>query len=206
MSSQFQPSWPAELYAQARPDYPASVIEAILDAPSSSSPLNIIDLGAGTGICSKLLIQACQKSAKGNHQLASITSLDAAPNMLKELSRTLFDSGGLIPELQEKGELDSKVKTGTGVAKFEEFDASRFDLKGKVDLITIAQAWHWCSDWNKSLNNLADSLQPGGVLALVWNLEDREGAAWVGQVRDAYEVYENDTPQCERLFFFSSLP
>jgi hypothetical protein len=135
-----QPSWPAELYAQARPDYPAPIIEAILDAPDTSSPLQIIDLGAGTGICSRLLINACSKSAEGKHQLASITSLDAAPNMLKELSRLLFEPGGLIPELQSKGELDSSVKTATGVSKFEDFDASKFGLQGKTDLITIAQA------------------------------------------------------------------
>jgi predicted O-methyltransferase YrrM len=139
MSTKVQPTWPAELYAQARPDYPPQIISAIFDAPTSSAPLNIIDLGAGTGICTKLLIQACQKSANGKHQLGNITSLDAAPNMLKELARTLFEKGGLVPELQEKGELDRNVETNTGVATFESFDAATYDLQGKVDLITIAQ-------------------------------------------------------------------
>jgi predicted O-methyltransferase YrrM len=134
-----QPTWPAELYAQARPDYPAQIIQAVLDSPASSAPLNIVDMGAGTGIGSRLLIEGCRKSAEGNRQLASITSLDAAPNMLKELSRILYDKGGLVPELQSKGELDSNVKTATGVSKFEDFDASSFDLQGDTDLITIAQ-------------------------------------------------------------------
>jgi hypothetical protein len=68
---------------------------------------------------------------------------------------------------------------------------------------------------------MADALRPGGVLAIFWNLEDRDGgkytsvdgvmpyantdstssclgtAAWVAKVRDFYEKYENDTPQCE---------
>ncbi|UZJ55891.1 hypothetical protein CBS101457_005211 [Exobasidium rhododendri] len=195
MSSKPQPTWPAELYAQARPDYPPQIIEALFDASTSSEPLNIVDMGAGTGICTKLLIQACQKSANGKHQLGSITSLDAAPNMLKELARTLFEQDGLVPGLQKKGELNEHVKTNTGVATFETFDASVFDLQGKVDLITIAQAWHWCSDWEKGLRNMADALKKGGHLALIWNLEDRNGACWVAQVRDLYEVHENDTPQ-----------
>lgn len=69
------------------------------------------------------------------------------------------------------------------------------------------------------MNNIAKALKSGGVLALLWNLEDREAgelrgvvvvpgdvltcaswdssANWVAQVRDLYEVYENNTPQCE---------
>lgn len=139
MSTKVQPSWPADLYAQARPDYPPQVVNAILDSTASSAPLNIIDMGAGTGIFTKLLIQASSKSAGGKHQLASITSLDAAPNMLKELSRIMYDQGGLVPELQQKGELDQIIKTATGVATFEDFDAAKYGLEGKVDLITIAQ-------------------------------------------------------------------
>ena len=139
MPSAVNPSWPAELYALARPDYPAEVVEAILSSPASKEPLNVVDLGAGTGICSKLLIQACKKSSKGNHKLASITSLDAAPNMLEELSKTLYQSGGFVPQLQEKGELNQELKTGTAVSKFEDFEVSKFGLQGKLDLITIAQ-------------------------------------------------------------------
>lgn len=139
MSNSTKPSWNAELYAQARPDYPDSIISAILEAPSSNSPLNIVDLGAGTGICSKLLIQACSKSAPGNHELASIISLDAAPNMLKELSKSLYEPGGFVSSLQGKGQLSHNIKTGTGVAKFEDIELSRQGLQGKVDLITIAQ-------------------------------------------------------------------
>jgi len=139
-TTKIQPTWPAELYAQSRPDYPAQIIHAALDSPASTAPLNIVDMGAGTGICTKLLVQACQKSTNGEKfQLGSITSLDAAPNMLKELSRTLYEQGGLVPDLQSKGELDQSVKTATGVATFETFDVSKYGIQGSVDLITIAQ-------------------------------------------------------------------
>jgi hypothetical protein len=38
-------------------------------------------------------------------------------------------------------------------------------------------------------------LRPGGIFAPIWNLEDRERASWVAQVRDTYEPFEGDTPQ-----------
>jgi hypothetical protein len=38
-------------------------------------------------------------------------------------------------------------------------------------------------------------LKPGGTLAFIWNLEDRKTARWVGKIRDAYEAYEQGTPQ-----------
>ena len=178
MSTRNGPSWPAKLYAQARPDYPTPILDALLDAPAATSPLHVFDIGAGTGICSRALIEACQKSRGTGHHLASITSLDAAPNMLEELSETLYAPGGLVPSLQQKGELEAGLATATGVSKFEDFDAGNFGMREKVDLITIAQAWHWCSDWETSLGNMADALRPGGVLALVWNLEDREAGAF----------------------------
>ncbi len=32
-------------------------------------------------------------------------------------------------------------------------------------------------------------------MVLIWNLEDREAATWVGKLRDHYEKYEDNTPQ-----------
>lgn len=59
------------------------------------------------------------------------------------------------------------------------------------------QAWHWCPNFNLALSSISKSLKPGGILALIWNLEDRETAPWVGKLRDFYEVHEDNTPQCE---------
>jgi len=59
----------------------------------------------------------------------------------------------------------------------------------------LTQAWHWCPDFNAALTHIAGSLRPGGVLALIWNLEDRDAAPWVARLRDIYEVYESGTPQ-----------
>jgi SAM-dependent methyltransferase len=43
--------------------------------------------------------------------------------------------------------------------------------EGSMDLLTIAQAWHWC-DHRVTLHEAARVLAPGGRLCLVWNQLD----------------------------------
>ena len=51
-----------------------------------------------------------------------------------------------------------------------------------VDLVTIAQAWHWM-DAARAAIEIARVLRPGGTLALVWNIRD-ESVAWVRQLSE----------------------
>jgi len=46
-----------------------------------------------------------------------------------------------------------------------------------VDVITVAQAWHWVDPLAASAE-AARVLAPGGVLALIWNIRD-ENAEWL---------------------------
>lgn len=46
-----------------------------------------------------------------------------------------------------------------------------------VDLVTMAQAWHWV-DAERASAEVARVLAPGGVVALVWNIRD-ESEPWV---------------------------
>ncbi|SMQ71287.1 class I SAM-dependent methyltransferase [Agreia sp. VKM Ac-1783] len=66
-----------------------------------------------------------------------------------------------------------------------------------VALITVAQAWHWVDVPATSLE-VARVLEPGGALALVWNIRDSE-VDWVarlGEVMGASEAekYDSQTP------------
>lgn len=61
------------------------------------------------------------------------------------------------------------------------------------DAIFVGQAFHWFAD-EPSLKEMARVLKRGGVLCLIWNLEDAS-VAWVKRVREAYEKHDGDVPQ-----------
>lgn len=57
---------------------------------------------------------------------------------------------------------------------------------GSVDLVTVAQGFHWF-DAPKALAEIRRVLRPGGGLAMIWNVRD-ETVGWVrelGQIKDA---------------------
>lgn len=172
MSEPFKPTWPAALYAAARPSYPTELIDEMLSAPSSSStaaagssssssssiPLNIVDLGAGTGICTRMLLDSCVRKQL---PLSSVTALDASPSMLQQLEKDLFGSASsgsgsgsepsqqaYVPSLKQAGKLPADTKTHCAEAKFETIDLAHLGIEGTVDLLVIAQVrGHAVAPW-----------------------------------------------------------
>lgn len=67
----------ARLYAVARPSYPARVVEWIVDAPD----LEIVDVGAGTGLFTALLAELSR----------AVTAVEPSSRMLDELRAALPD-------------------------------------------------------------------------------------------------------------------
>lgn len=61
------------------------------------------------------------------------------------------------------------------------------------DAVTIAQAFHWMSTLD-ALRDIHRVLRPGGLLALLWNMESRS-VPWVASLRDIYEKYDTNIPQ-----------
>jgi len=80
-----------------------------------------------------------------------------------------------------------------------EVRAGTFDNTGlgdaSADFVAVAQAWHWCPDYDAGMKEIARILKPDGVAFFIWNLEDRDAAKWVRAVRDFYEKFEQNTPQ-----------
>jgi SAM-dependent methyltransferase len=151
------------------------VIDTVLKATGASqTPLNYVDLAAGTGIFTRLLIDACTQRPGNSFRLKSITAVEPAEGMRTELSRLLFDKGGFVPQLKSQDLLQDSVQTTAVEGRFDSIDLSSLELQGNVDLLTIAQAWHWCEDWDAALKTIAQVLKKDGILAIVWNLEDRE--------------------------------
>ncbi|KAN0059709.1 hypothetical protein ACQY0O_008281 [Thecaphora frezii] len=183
------------LYDRARPTYPIEAISRILaeSQPSTGAPLRIVELGAGTGICTRMLLaQATTPASDGAPPvgIASLRAIEPSAGMRSAFEKLIASDAGVVGELKQKGQLNPNVEVTVEEGTFEDFDAGM-----ENDVVVVAQAFHWCSDFNKALTTAAQTLRKGGVLALIWNLEDREAAPWVGKLRDFYEAYEDGTPQ-----------
>jgi ubiquinone/menaquinone biosynthesis C-methylase UbiE len=68
---------------------------------------------------------------------------------------------------------------------------------GSAGLVTVAQAWHWV-DVPVASREIARVLEPGGALALVWNIRD-DRVDWVARVgevlgQSAGEAFDSVTP------------
>lgn len=172
---------------------PAEAIDAILAAPHATQPLRIAEIGAGTGIATRELLAAGERHGG----IARLDAFDPSEGMLQHLRRSLFgtpDAPGVVATLQARGALAANAQVRVAEGAFDTFEAGHDN-----DLVVIAQAWHWCPNFDQALAHIAQALRPGGVLALLWNLEDREAAPWVAQLRDLYEPYEDGVPQYRHM-------
>ncbi|KAJ9480306.1 Methyltransf_11 domain-containing protein [Pseudozyma hubeiensis] len=201
--SGFDSSGGSGLYDRARPSYPPAAIASIVaEATNSSSPspLRIVELGAGTGIATRMLLAAATStSADGTPPpgIASLTAIEPSAGMRSHFESAIASgANSLKQQLQDKGLLSPSASITIEDGAFESFDAGSGN-----DAVVVAQAWHWCQDWDAALGQVAKALRSDGILALIWNLEDREAAPWVAQIRDLYEKYEDNTPQYRHMYW-----
>ncbi|KZO95737.1 S-adenosyl-L-methionine-dependent methyltransferase [Calocera viscosa TUFC12733] len=160
-----------ELYDRARPSFPHTAIDKIWQAlPARTAPLNILEMGCGTGLFTRSLLSHPQFAQHTGTLLATDPS---------EGMRSVFMQRTHDPRVRcEEGTFDSLPAED-----------------GWADLVVAAQAWHWCPDHDKALTEIHRVLRPSGVLCLIWNMEDRTASPWVASLRDTYEPYEQGTPQ-----------
>jgi len=159
-----------EAYDTYRPTYPESQLDFIAsNLPKQEGPLNVLELGSGTGIFTRCLL----KHKTLGPAVKELHAVEPSKGMRDRFIETVQD-----PRVSCRDGLFDK----TGAAD------------GWADLIVVAQAWHWCPDYNRALSEFARVLKPGGIAVFIWNLEDL-GTPWVAQIRDLYEVYDVGTPQ-----------
>ncbi|KAA1471123.1 S-adenosyl-L-methionine-dependent methyltransferase [Dentipellis sp. KUC8613] len=162
-----------ELYDKARPSYQANALSYIRQSVKAQPPLNIVErvpIGAGTGIFTRALLAHPEWSTS----IQKLSALEPSAGMREVFAKSVSDERVTINE----GFFDN-----TGVPD------------GQADLVVIAQAFHWCPDFDAASKEFSRILKPDGIVALIWNLEDRDAAGWVGQLRDRIEAYEQGTPQ-----------
>ncbi|KAF9815295.1 hypothetical protein IEO21_04658 [Rhodonia placenta] len=159
-----------ELYDRARPSYPPATLAHIRQSVRGSPPLNVVELGSGTGIFTRALLAHPDWASS----VKQLKALEPSEGMRDVFTKTV-------------GNEHVSVSDGT-------FDITGVE-DGWADLVVIAQAFHWCPDYEKASAEFGRILKPDGIVAFIWNLEDRDGAAWVAQLRDRIEQHENGTPQ-----------
>jgi ubiquinone/menaquinone biosynthesis C-methylase UbiE len=168
----------ADAYDHARPRFPLDAIRDVLaslslDTSDSGTNVAMCDLAAGTGIFTRNLLAVLQEQS--------------------QLSRVAVDAVEPVAGMREK--LTETTSGAEQLRRVLEGTAQRMPVAdGSYDVVWIAQAFHWFATI-ESLREVRRVLKPGGTLVLVWNMEDRDAAAWLGELRDVYEQYDIGVPQ-----------
>ena len=142
-------------YTRGRPAYPEALVDAIVEAARLGPPPGgvVADVGSGTGVSSEPFLR------RGY----TVHAVEPNAAMRRAAEEALGGYPGFVS-------VDGSAEATTLP------DAS-------VDLVTVAQAFHWF-DQGATRREFARVLRPGGAVALFWNWR------WLGGTpfMDAYEA------------------
>ncbi|MDQ2977982.1 MAG: methyltransferase domain-containing protein [Acidobacteriota bacterium] len=160
-------------YERARPTFPEEAIEHLRRSLDLRSGRTVLDLAAGTGKLTRLLVPTG----------ARVIAVEPLAGMRAVLEETA-----------------PSVETLEGTA--EEIPLA----DGSVDAVTVAHAFHWF-DRERAYRDIYRILRPGGALAVLGNMRDRESAlqtaitALLEPIRGASSISrEWDSPARAELF------
>ena len=137
-------------YVKYRPSYPVALLDAISERCPLRAGTMVADVGAGTGILSHTLLE------RG----CTVLSVEPNADMRSAADEQLSKFGNAL------------VLPGTGEATGL--------VAQSVDLVTVAQAFHWMSPL-ETRAEFSRILKPGGWVALIWNIRNVDipfGAAY----------------------------
>ncbi len=148
-----------DAYEAARPDYPAALVDDVLDYAAEGLGAagigRVVESGAGTGKATTAF------AARG----LNLTSIEPDPRMARVLARKCRE----FPH------------TTIEISRFEDWS----DSAAPVDLLISAQAWHWvdpATRWDRA----ARILTPGGAVAVWWNNYSLSEAAYRAELQDVH--------------------
>ncbi|KAK6342398.1 hypothetical protein TWF718_007799 [Orbilia javanica] len=193
----FSTSGSSGLYEKARPSYPPESLSKIFAAFHKSGGdgkrdggINVVELGAGTGIFTRLLISP-PETTPGLPLVNKIVAVEPGPGMREGFISALTKKNIPVGTAGISGQEKIQILPGA-------FDSIPVE-DGWADAIVIAQAFHWAhGHYEGALKEIGRVLKPGAPLVLIWNLEDRslpDFHPWVPRIRDIYEQFEKGTPQ-----------
>jgi ubiquinone/menaquinone biosynthesis C-methylase UbiE len=143
-------------YVKYRPSYPEAVLTFFREQFGLTQDRTIADVGAGTGIFAELLL-------KNGYRVTCVEPNDA----MREASVGQLSHYPGFSSVKGQGE-------ATGLAA------------QSVDLITVAQAFHWMEP-TVTKKEFLRVLKPGGHIALIWNIRLQESPFLV-----AYDKLKSD--------------
>ena len=147
-------------YVKYRPSYPPTLIEYLRTAASLGPGRTVADLGSGTGILTRLLLETG----------ARVLGIEPNQAMRVAAERDLKEFPGFTSV------------AGTGE------ETSLPDHS--VDLVTIAQAFHWM-DPLTTRQECQRILKPGGLAAIIWNNSKKEVSAFAREYERMRKAYAN---------------
>jgi len=139
-------------YVKARPGYPAEVMDVLRSNCGLTSNSIVADVGSGTGILARML---CEHA----HTVYGVEPNDA---MRAASQKFLAERPSFIAV---HGAAENTTLPATS-----------------VDLITVAQAFHWF-DQKEARHEFMRILKPNGFTALIWNDRKTTGSA----IAESYE-------------------
>ncbi len=148
-------------YVRYRPDYPLAIIDWLQQEQGVNLSWQVADIGAGTGISSKMFLDAGFR----------VTAVEPNAPMRAAAEQWLGGHDGF--------DAVDGVADATTLA-----DAS-------VDLVTVAQAFHWF-DEDAARREFARILRPQGLVAIWWNSRRLVGTPFLEGYEALLQRYGTD--------------
>lgn len=150
-----------ENYIKYRPHYPKEILTILKRECGLNQQSVVADIGSGTGILTELFL-------KEDYRVFAVE-----PN---------------------KAMREAAERQLNGYSKFYSVNASAEESTledHRIDLIVVAQAFHWF-DHENAKKEFSRILKPTGFVGLVWNLRDTEASSFMKAYDDLFVEFGTD--------------
>jgi SAM-dependent methyltransferase len=110
-----------------------------------------------------------------------------------KLTRALIAAGARVTAVEPLFAMRQMLQQRLPEATVMEGTAEKIPVPdGSIDLVTVAQAFHWF-DADAAAREIARVLKPGGGLGAIWNVRD-ESVEWIGMISELIAGPKSRTP------------